>query len=438
MRAIFEHYDVNRPDYILPQACNPNYASDEFHRPLTFDDHMWNTLRSHGPDSWRKDQLHPFINIPLVHISDIRPNEEYLYIIMIYNVKFFQENRDQGFKYIDKSIIEDIDKGRCKLYLCMAWEGTSGERGCGSNTSDDFAILQQWCNQAKFNTSNVYYVTPNLLGESTAKKHGATYNVITCPSQEVWTWHSTNSAGLCDIPKYEPMDNANVFLTYNRRPRDHRIILLAELQRQNCFNRGIVSFNPFNLNSRRKISDIERIHNSDVYNNFIENLISGGEIIADRNTSDITNSVGDPSNYRRTFCSIVTETLVGQDTIFFSEKSWRCLSVGHPFLLLSSPGAIAKLKSMGFKTFSNFWDEDYDNESNLILRIKKIVNIIKDLSGRDDLEELRHTMGPILEYNKKHFEDRVHRRFYRENKNFVNNHHVFTPLEEHILGISNE
>ncbi len=438
MRAVFEHYDLNRPGYILPLGSNPNYVSDEFKRPLTFDQHMWDSLNHLSPESWREDHLHPFVNIPLVHISNINSNEDYLYIIMIYNVKFFIENCNQGFKYIDNRIISDINSGRCKLYICMAWEGTSGERGCGSNTSDDFKILQRWCEQASCNTSNVYFITPNLIAKSTAKKYGATYNVISCPSQEVWTWHSTNMAGLHDIPTYKSKHNSDVFLTYNRRPRDHRIMLLAELQRQGCFNRGIVSFNPFDLNTKHTISRIKRNYEADMYDNIIENLISQGEIIADRNTTDITNSVGDLKNYQQTFCSIVTETLVGEDTIFFSEKSWRCISVGHPFILLSSPGALAKLRSMGFKTFNNFWNEDYDNEINVLLRIQKIVKIITQLANRNDLEELSARIRPILEHNKKHFNDRVCRRFYRDNKDFGTNHHVFTPVEEYILGINYE
>jgi hypothetical protein len=60
------------------------------------------------------------------------------------------------------------------------------------------------------------------------------------------------------------------------------------------------------------------------------------------------------------------------------------------------------LKECGFKTFSNYWNEDYDNEPNGQLRKERIVTEIKNLlnKSKEELHEMYWDMMPILEHNR--------------------------------------
>ena len=52
----------------------------------------------------------------------------------------------------------------------------------------------------------------------------------------------------------------------------------------------------------------------------------------------------------------------GEDipSVNFSEKTFKAMLGMHPFFVLSQPKALWSLQQLGFKTFSDYWNEDYD------------------------------------------------------------------------------
>jgi hypothetical protein len=106
-------------------------------------------------------------------------------------------------------------------------------------------------------------------------------------------------------------------------------------------------------------------------------------------------------DYERTFISIVTETLVDDGTLFFSEKIWKPIMVGHPFMVYGNQGSLKYLKSLGFKTFSNWIDESYDDEPNRNLRSTMIVNELEKFSfkTKEELIKIREEMKETCLFN---------------------------------------
>lgn len=88
--------------------------------------------------------------------------------------------------------------------------------------------------------------------------------------------------------------------------------------------------------------------------------------------------------------------------IFATEKTFRPMLYWHPQLIYTSDGMLDWLKECGFKTFSNYWNEDYDNEPNGQLRKERIVTEIKNLlsKSKEELHEMYWDMMPILEHNR--------------------------------------
>ena len=58
----------------------------------------------------------------------------------------------------------------------------------------------------------------------------------------------------------------------------------------------------------------------------------------------------------------------------------------HPFVLISRPNSLEYLKIIGFKTFSDFWDESYDTIVDDFERMNKIYDLIKQLVKKSDEE----------------------------------------------------
>jgi hypothetical protein len=79
-----------------------------------------------------------------------------------------------------------------------------------------------------------------------------------------------------------------------------------------------------------------------------------------------------PSHYYNTSISIVSETT--QTEFFPTEKTYKSLMLGHPFILYGGKHSLAKLRHMGFETFGNDIDESYDNANWPVERAERVVN----------------------------------------------------------------
>lgn len=65
-----------------------------------------------------------------------------------------------------------------------------------------------------------------------------------------------------------------------------------------------------------------------------------------------------PSHFYRTKVSIVSETT--QMEFFPTEKTYKSLMLGHPFVLYGGRCSLEKLRKLGFKTMAPYIDEGYD------------------------------------------------------------------------------
>jgi len=89
---------------------------------------------------------------------------------------------------------------------------------------------------------------------------------------------------------------------------------------------------------------------------------------------------------------------------FLTEKSTRPMLNLHPQIIYSGAGTLEYYKEKGFKTFSNYWNEDYDNEEDGKKKLQMIIDIIKDLNNKhiDEIHDMYWDMMPILKHNQQH------------------------------------
>lgn len=107
--------------------------------------------------------------------------------------------------------------------------------------------------------------------------------------------------------------------------------------------------------------------------------------------------------YRNFFCDVVTETFFTGATFYPTEKTARPLLCMNPFVVHGPVDYLKYLKSLGFKTFSKYWPEDYDHWEGYD-RCKKIYKVIDHIAKIDikQLSEMHKDMEPILTHNKNH------------------------------------
>jgi hypothetical protein len=98
----------------------------------------------------------------------------------------------------------------------------------------------------------------------------------------------------------------------------------------------------------------------------------------------------EPSWYDSTFFSLVLETYrektqtfdtfdneVADCDLFVSEKSFKPMAFQHPYMICGMSGTVQYLKSLGFESFENLFDETYDLQENFYHRLNTIVSNIE-------------------------------------------------------------
>jgi hypothetical protein len=87
----------------------------------------------------------------------------------------------------------------------------------------------------------------------------------------------------------------------------------------------------------------------------------------------------EPNLFYQSLISVVTETNFVYMDVFFTEKTWKPIANYHPFILIGPYKSLEYLKSLGYKTFSDFFDESYDDEPEHGLRLLKIGKLCKEI-----------------------------------------------------------
>ena len=99
------------------------------------------------------------------------------------------------------------------------------------------------------------------------------------------------------------------------------------------------------------------------------------------------------------------------ETVFFgrrqhlTEKTFKPIALGMPFVLSAPAGSLAYLRQYGFKTFDTVWDESYDTVEQDTLRIARLSRLLRNLDQQSEQEknEMFKKCIPIIEHNWNHF-----------------------------------
>jgi hypothetical protein len=104
--------------------------------------------------------------------------------------------------------------------------------------------------------------------------------------------------------------------------------------------------------------------------------------------------------YRDIFVDVVVEPNISGSCFLVTEKLWRAIIARRPFIVVSTAEYLANLRKLGFKTFSDYWNEDYDWAHNQH-RIRQVDVVLDDIA-KLSLQQL-HTqlvdMQHILDHN---------------------------------------
>jgi hypothetical protein len=99
---------------------------------------------------------------------------------------------------------------------------------------------------------------------------------------------------------------------------------------------------------------------------------------------------------QESFVYVVTETCYWEHKCHLTEKIFKPIVSRMPFVLVGPAHNLAYLRSYGFRTFGDFWDEGYDDIEDPMLRMQSIGRLLESICQRT-LLELEHTLAQIQE-----------------------------------------
>lgn len=109
----------------------------------------------------------------------------------------------------------------------------------------------------------------------------------------------------------------------------------------------------------------------------------------------------EPKPYIDTYFSLVTETVFDYPHSFRTEKIWKPICIGHPWIAVANRGFYQDMHNLGFRTFGHVIDESFDCINDNDARLERIAQIVEDLCQQDLAEFLRECYT-ICKYNQQH------------------------------------
>lgn len=201
----------------------------------------------------------------------------------------------------------------------------------------------------------------------------------------------------------------NHYLFKIRRARVHRQALLFKLASDDLLQYGDWScLSPIEFDQREYIGLSQRYY-FEFDDDKVKDLISNvPKTLKHESKLDYTQISAwtdtNPDAHISSYFYICTETFTHGEHKSLTEKVFKPIANFQPFLFMAYPGALKMLQSLGFKTFSPFIDESYDDEIDEGKRLNMIYREIVRLSSmsKEEIHAWYWSMEDILIYNQKH------------------------------------
>ena len=200
----------------------------------------------------------------------------------------------------------------------------------------------------------------------------------------------------------------NHFLFKVRRPREHRLAMLSKLAMDNHLSKGDWScLTPVTI--EYQFQHLEQGFGISISPETIRELDKQIPHTLESESSSEYNNVSawtdqHPEAYKSSYLYICTETYMHEPHKSLTEKVFKPIVNLQPFVFIAYKGALQQLKDLGFKTFSPFIDESYDDIEDKGERFRQAYKEIDRLLSMpiEELHELYWKMEDILIHNQQH------------------------------------
>ena len=298
---------------------------------------------------------------------------------------------------LDKSKVELINQGKMKLLLV-----SDGEALQKMTLEWVIDLIKEW----NLNSKQVIFMSYELRSDETYKLlldefpkfRQYPINVI---GMDTYIFEPHSHFG--DLPLPTADKKPYKYVCYNANAKEYRMFLVTELFRRGLDKQGLISLLFRYGSSEQMSSDFTSDLGFDTtkgYGKLVDEyakteMVKRVPLVLDRSMESVDENDRpvDVDHIKNSYFNIITEsymynkTLPQSHKIIFemSEKTYKAL-ICQPFIHLGSYGVLKYMKSVGYKTFPELFDESYDSIINHTDRLLAVVDSVEKACKIDDKE----------------------------------------------------
>ena len=204
-------------------------------------------------------------------------------------------------------------------------------------------------------------------------------------------WHTQQ-------PTVKLTQRSKKFLSIGTKDYPQRKFILSSINNNNSLSQGYVSYTQLGhgtLSGRYSNTEKEYIHN-------IANQID--HLLPIPSLDDSEEWTRFPSTFMLdSYLNVITDTYFETPApyTFVSEKVFNAITHGQMFIMLSPPGTLKYLRSIGYQTFGDYIDESYDDITNDYKRLLAVTKSLTDFINLplEQIHEIYTKCFPIVMHN---------------------------------------
>ena len=345
-----------------------------------------------------------------IPIHEFKFDEPFIYCVYVHH------NINLWAKYIHKIpniILDKVRSGDCKLIFDDTMEGSPCDKFLN--------IIYKSIDTLKLPPEQLYFITNNLLAEKTHEdwkgqnKDRLYMNVISF----MWNVYDIQRLKKINLPdsvnikteliyKRDNLDSIKHFLKVNRTDRFERNLFMLHMNKNNMLDNSLLSFPQLpDMNYNDQFKTLTTIDN-------INSLRSKTPFHIDNtdktNVGEAGHKIGQfnadlpfqPMHYRKSLISLVMCAFPFDDNACHLHSStYNPMFCGHPVNQFGPYQHLKEMRNNGFKTFSKWWDESYDDEKDHWKRFRKVMNVSYKISKMsiEDVFKMVVEMRGVLQHN---------------------------------------
>ena len=358
------------------------------------------------------------LGLESVRIENFDFKSSFLYSVYVHhNQKLWPKHID----LIPSQVLESIRSDNGFLLLDNTLEG--------NRINDDWLIKPLYESLEKLNLpiEKIIFVTNNLLAEREHNswfKSQKRYNKKIKLISFMWNVHDVNRLiktknlpSKVDIQgeidyKSKKVNSIKHFLKVNRTNRPERNTFMLFMNHHKLFDKSLISFPdlPDNHMLEHYPARLDKYLSDKNKKSLRSKVPFNIDITDENNQGPAGHGKGffdadlpfQPIHYKNSFISIVMGAFPYEiEACHLHSSTFNPIYCGQPIIQFAPFQSLQEMRNRGFKTFSKWWDEGYDNQTEGWKRLDMIMNLVLELSelSNGEMLEMYIDMKDVLQHN---------------------------------------